>query len=82
MFFVNSVFPFLFSAAAVREWELPPNVEVEQVILDEQCEVPEAEEILPIPEIEIEIPVPQPEVDACADENAYPTGWNGETIIF
>lgn len=72
----------LLSAAAVPEWELSPDVEVEQVILDEQCEVPETEEVLPIPEIEIEIPFPQPESEACEDKNAYPAGWNAENIIF
>lgn len=66
------------SGAYVPEWEIPADVEVEQVILDEQCEVPETEEVLPIPEIEIEIPLPE----ACDDGDAYPAGWNAENIIF
>lgn len=57
------------SAASFPEWETPSNVDVERVILDEQCEVPETEEILPIPEIEIEIPLPQPEIEACENDN-------------
>lgn len=59
-------------------------MEVVEVNLDVECEIAEAEEVLPIPEIEIEIPiVQQPEVEAgCEEKPVYPDGWNSENIIF
>lgn len=59
-------------------------MEVVEVNLDEECEIAEAEEVLPIPEIEIEIPIAeQPEVEAaCEEKQVYPDGWNAENIIF
>lgn len=83
--FISFFYLFIKSTASpyVPQWELPADdVEVVEVNLDEECEIAEAEEVLPIPEIEIEIPVPEPEADACEEKEVYPEGWNAESIIF
>lgn len=69
-----------------------PKVEIEAEVEAEAaaCEAQEAEEVEAVPEVEIIVPDVEAEVEACANpevveveaEDAYPEGYDAQSIIF